>query len=97
MKKKINDAGFLRDMNHDARVMATDILLENNKQNIDTANNIDARQLFITVLDKIMQIKDEQDKHFFFCLLEEQLTDMKNLGPCPQGRTTRLLQLLQSL
>lgn len=97
-RKIINDAGFLKKMRHDACFMATKIINENNEKNVDHLNNnMDARQLFVALLDKISQIQDPNDKAIFHKLLEEQLCDMKNLGQCPQGRTTRLWQLLQSL
>jgi len=98
MKKITNEAEFLKNMRHDARFMANQILMENNEKNIDNLNRkMDARQMFIALLEKISHLKDEQDKSLFHQLLEEQLSDMKNLGPCPQGRTIRLWQLLQSL
>jgi hypothetical protein len=98
MKKIINEAGFLKDMRNDAQYMTTQILMENNEKNIDDRNHkMDARQMFVALLDRISHLKDEEDKTLFHQLLEEQLSDMKNLGPCPQGRTIRLWQLLQSL
>lgn len=98
MKKIIDDAGFLKEMSPDAQFMARRIITENNKKNVDTRNHhMDARQLFVALLDKVATIKDQQDKEWFHHLVEEQLVDMKNLGPCPQGRTIRLWQLLQSL
>lgn len=98
MKKIMNDAEFLKKMRHDAQWMAHQIMTGNSEKNIDTLNHhMDARQMLIALLDKITQIKDQEDKELFHLLLEEQLSDMKNLGQCPQGRTIRLWQLLQSL
>ena len=98
IQKIRNDAEFLSNMKKDARIMATKIMTESAEKNIDPINHhIDARQLFITLLDKIAQRTDEADKVFYATLLEEQLCDMKNLGPCPQGRTIRLWQLIQSI
>jgi hypothetical protein len=53
--------------------------------------------LFLTLLRAICAVEDEADRGAHQELLEEQLSDMRNLGPCPQGRTVRLWQLLQSL
>jgi hypothetical protein len=98
MEKIIYDAGFLKKMRHDAQWMAQQIMTGNSEKNIDTLNHdMDARQMFVALLDKIANIKDPEDKELFYLLLEEQLCDMKNLGPCPQGRTIRLWQLLHSL
>lgn len=98
MTKIINDAEFLKKMRHDARCMINQIITENNEKNVDHRNhNMNARQMLIVLLDKISRIKDNDDKKLFHQLLEEQLSDMKNLGQCPQGRTIRLWQLLQSL
>lgn len=98
VEKIINDAGFLQKMRHDACVMADQILNENSGKNVDTLNNnMDARQLFVALLDKMSAIKNRKDNEIFQQLLEEQLIDMKNLGHCQQGRTIRLWQLLQCL
>lgn len=98
MKKIIHDAGFLKKMRHDAQWMAQQIMTENSEKNIDPLNHhMDARHMLVALLDKIAHIRDQEDKEFFHLLLEEQLSDMKNLGSCPQGRTIRLWQLLQSL
>lgn len=98
MQKIINDAGFLKKMRYDAQLMIHKIITENSDKNIDHLNyHMDARQMFVALLDKIIKIQDHDDQQFFHKLLEEQLSDMKNLGPCPQGRTIRLWQLLQSL
>lgn len=97
MKKIINDAKFLKKMRHDAQWMAQQIITEKNQKNIDPINHhMDARQMLVALLDKISNLKDQEDKDLFHLLLEEQLSDMKNLGQCPQGRTIRLWQLLQS-
>lgn len=94
----VNDAEFLTRMQNDARIMINKVLLENTEKNLDFLNNhIDARQLFVALLSKISKISNEEDKQFYSSLLEEQLCDMKNLGPCPQGRTIRLWQLYQTL
>jgi hypothetical protein len=92
-----NDAGFWGNMKPCARSMAQQILTEPFAKNVDVQNgHADARQLLAALLHRIRQLQD-QDRDLFLPLLEEQLTDMKTLGPCPQGRTIRLWQLLQSL
>lgn len=79
-----------------ALFMARDII-GNSEKNRDDINRADARQLLYTLLVKINGLKDEEDKKMFYLLLEEQLKDMKQLGPCAQGRTIRLWQLIRSL
>lgn len=99
MKKIADDAqNVLSRMRVDARLMADKILQEGKEKNTDTLNNnADAKKLFVAVLERISSLTDKQDQTCFYDLLEEQLCDMKNLGPCPQGRTVRLWQLFQSL
>lgn len=96
VRSVFNDAGFLRQMVPDAQRMVHRIITENSEENVDPKNHhIDARQLFVALLDRVSHI---QDHHSWFpTLLEEQLVDMSRLGPCPQGRTIRLWQLLQSI
>lgn len=97
MKKIVDDAGFLGKMRVDARIMADKIMRETAEKNIDRLNNnVDARQLFVALIDKISRLPEE-DRSFSTTLLEEQLCDMKHLGECPQGRTIRLWQLFQAL
>lgn len=98
VEKICNDADFLWRMHPDARLMTNKILTEPSEKNMDPLNHhMDARQLLVALLVKILQLQDPQDKSFYSSLLEEQLLDMKNLGPCPQGRTIRLWQLFQTL
>lgn len=99
MKKIVDDAEiFLQGMRVDARLMTEKILYEGKEKNMDPLNNnVDAKKIFISVLRHISSIQDKQDQKFFYDMLEEQLCDMKNLGPCPQERTIRLWQLLQCL
>ena len=99
MKKIVDDAEiFLQGMRVDARLMTEKILYEGKEKNMDPLNNnVDAKNMFMTVLRRISLIQDKQDQKCFYDMLEEQLCDMKNLGPCPQGRTVRLWQLLQCL
>ena len=64
-------------------------LIMNNGDNRDDTNNVDATDLLANILSKDYENALE--------LLDEQLEDMYNLGQCPQGRTTRLLQILTSM
>jgi len=54
--------------------------------NYQIENDIDASDVLVDLLENI----DNKD---FIVLLNEQLSDMTNLGMCPSGRCTRLLQL----
>ncbi len=64
-------------------------LITDSKDNYDDKNNIDASDILANILSR------DYDK--ILNLLEEQLIDIYNLGQCPQGRTTRLWQILQLL
>ena len=68
-------------------IMLSDFLMHANK---DDKNNIDWSNLFAD----IMHHKGLND---IFIFLEEQLSDARLLGPCAQGRTTRLLQIWRAL
>lgn len=82
----------------EARHMARRILDGGREENLDTRNHdADARALLLELLALIRAIRDDKDRREYQALLEEQLCDMKNLGPCPQGRTVRLWQLIQPL
>jgi hypothetical protein len=61
--------------------------LSNNKQgNLQSENNIDASDILIHLL----HLQDNPD---IIKGIDEQLSDATNLGMCPSGRCTRLLQL----
>ena len=57
--------------------------------NYQCENDLDAGDLLVNIL-----YKDYDD---ILPILEEQLSDMLNLGKCPSGRVTRLLSILVSL
>lgn len=59
------------------------------KNNIDKTDNIDALFLLYLVYKKIENI-DVLDEYFFII---EQICDITD-GPCPQGRSKRLIQCL---
>lgn len=56
----------------------------------DTSNGIDSSALLVEILSQKLTIDIYQ-------LLEEQLRDNYLLGACPQGRSTRLLQIYDLL
>ena len=57
----------------------------NNNTNYDDKNNCDASDILADILT--------HDYIDLISLICEQLSDMYLLGKCPQGRTTRLLQI----
>jgi hypothetical protein len=69
-------------------------MIASGQGNWDSANGIDAKVLlcFLSVLLDEDRIKEKED---MFRVLSEQLQDMST-GPCPQGRTTRLIQVIFS-
>lgn len=96
--KNDNAEELFSGMREEARHMARRILQGGQEENLDTRNrDADARRVLTELLASIAAIPDGQDRKAYLALLEEQLCDMKNLGPCPQGRTVRLWQLLQPL
>lgn len=96
VRKIFNSAGFLwKLIQPDALRMLDQLMYEPFEKNMDLVHQTDARQVLVALLEKILALKGD-DQRFFSSLLEEQLCDMKRLGPCPQGRTVRLWQLFQS-
>ncbi len=55
-------------------------------KNYDASNKVNCTDILASILNKA-------DHEFVIPVLDEQLEDMYNLGQCPQGRTTRLIQL----
>ena len=66
-----------------AQIMLSDFLMGANQ---DTVNLIDWSNLFADILSH----KGLDD---VFSFVEEQLSDARRMGPCAQGRSTRLLQI----
>ena len=64
-------------------------IIESGDGNYQYENSLDAGDLLVNILYK------EYDE--ILPILEEQLSDMLNLGRCPSGRVTRLLSILVSL
>lgn len=78
-KEEIKDP-YARDM---IMTMLSDCL---KGDKIDEMNDIDWSNLFADILSHKGLVDIKQ-------ILEEQLRDMRMLGPCAQGRSTRLLQI----
>lgn len=72
----------------DERSKRMALLLLNETDNYDNANKLNTSDIFATILSRRMTID-------IFSLLDEQLMDNFMLGQCPQGRSTRLLQILE--
>jgi hypothetical protein len=60
-------------------------------RNFDVSNQIDASDVLVHIL-KLSVLTDDM-----ISILEEQLADCNNLGQCPQGRVTRLIQVYNIL
>ena len=60
--------------------------------NLDRSNNVDSSLILAEIAQKI---KNTEDISLSF--IEEQIGDMANLGPCPEGRTTRFLQIWNAI
>lgn len=63
-------------------------------ENYDSANNMYACDLLYIVYERIVRKDDMSPRYLEELIL--QLQDMQT-GPCPQGRTTRLFQILVML
>jgi hypothetical protein len=69
-----------------------DEILRGGSGNYDPLNNLDARNMLMYIIENI-----ELDNSGIIAILDEQLADIVELGSCPQGRTTRLLQVCECL
>jgi hypothetical protein len=61
--------------------------------NIDVINKYDADDLLVNFLECIEKL-DFTNKNDALTMLVEQMEDMRITGPCPQGRTIRLIGLI---
>jgi hypothetical protein len=68
-------------------------------QNVDSANNVNALDVLldICVMWERQRDSDTAGWETTLLLLDEQLGDNYELGRCPQGRTTRLIQVWRCL
>jgi hypothetical protein len=69
-----------------------EILKKDRQGNNDKINNINAEDLFVRVFRLVKKLKND----FVYEMLAEQLSDLRT-GPCPQGRTSRLYQVYNTL
>ncbi len=63
----------------------------NTENNIDRSNNLDSSDVLVEICSKV----DGSDIDMSF--IEEQIIDIALLGPCPEGRSTRFLQIWQAI
>lgn len=75
------------------KIIINDMYKPNNGENYQIENNIDCTDILADIVDKVLT-KEYME---MLPLLEEQLSDILNLGVCPSGRTTRLLQIWNTL
>lgn len=70
-------------------IMINDLSKVNSGENYQPENDVDSSDVLAEIL-----CKDYTD---LLPILQEQLADVVNLGICPSGRVTRLLQIWSSL
>ena len=79
------------------------LVVENTQQpsNFDSVNNVYADDILSEICKKIFEPLDEKGKvninKDILLNIAEQLSDMFSLGQCPQGRSTRLIQIYNLL
>lgn len=90
-EKKIKFSELIFKLSNPAAVQAVKIIISDldipKGGNFQAENNIDASDVLVNLLHLDINNPD------FINNLNEQLTDITNLGFCPSGRCTRLLQL----
>ena len=89
-EKKIEFLKLINCLNNQSAIDTVNIMIKDmfseKGNNFQAENNIDSSD----VLFELIKISDNQN---VLSALNEQLSDIKNLGICPSGRVTRLLQL----
>ncbi len=70
---------------------------DGNKGNYDSINNISATDILVEICILLKKINNESITNDILKLLAEQMSDMVELGQCPQGRTSRLMGIYRSL
>ncbi len=92
-EKKILILKFCDKLQHQlAKNMVRQIVIDlDTENNIDKSNNIDSSDVLVEICKKV----DGSDIDMSF--IEEQIIDIAVLGPCPEGRTTRFLQIWQAI
>lgn len=76
-----------------------DMLMSPDGANMDSVNGVNARDLFILLVLRLDELKKKYTENEFTAihnLSMEQIADIAN-GPCPQGRTTRIFQVLAAI
>ena len=89
-EQKVQLFSDFRDKLHSdtAKLMIQSIIVDlDNQNNIDSSNGVDSRE----ICKKVATV----DIDMLF--IEEQIVDIALLGPCPEGRTTRFLQIWQAI
>lgn len=88
----------MRDLGVESTSLRGLILVVENTQkpsNFDPANKIYSDDILAEICKKMINASAEK-QHDTLVNIAEQLSDMYNLGQCPQGRSTRLYQLYLS-
>ena len=88
----------MKDLGDDSTSIKGLILVVENAQkpsNFDPSNNIYSDDILVEICKKMVSVSAEKH-HDILVNIAEQLSDMYNLGQCPQGRSTRLYQLYLS-
>ena len=73
------------------------LVIENTQHsNFDSKNNVYADDILVEICAKLIDVK-ENERISILKNIAEQMSDMYRLGQCPQGRTTRLIQIYNAM
>ena len=83
----------------DDSIKGLTLVIENTQKqpNYDCSNKLFADDILVEICIKLSAIDNEDHRNDILRLLSEQMCDMYKLGQCPQGRTTRLIQVWNSI
>ena len=92
LMNEINDFKFTEPI-HGLQKVISDIETE---ANFDRTSDLKADDVLIEIVN-LLENTDKDTKSCVFLNLLEQMNDMLTSGPCPQGRTNRLMQIYKFL
>ena len=93
-EQKVQLFSDFRDKLHSdtAKLMIQSIIVDlDNQNNIDSTNGVDSSDILAEICKKVVTVDID------LVFIEEQIVDIALLGPCPEGKTTRFLQIWQAI
>ncbi len=90
---------ILSSLDMHSSVMGLRLVIENTQSssNFDPINKVYADDILSEICDKLVASDDQELRQDAVRGILEQMSDMFKLGQCPQGRSSRLIQIYKTL